>query len=114
MTMLAQQKLSSVVEGMEVYDSDGARVGTIKACRLGEGTIKTSATDIVTISETLKEVIGNKDLPTIMYSRLFDEGFACVSRGFLRSDGIVFPNQIDEISGDTVYLSVNEEDLYKL
>lgn len=112
--MLAQQKISSVAEGMEVYDKDGARVGTIKAFRLGEGTIKTSATDIVTISEILTETIGNKDLPTVMYTRLFDEGFASVDRGFLRSDGIVFPNQIDEISGDTVYLSVYEDELFKL
>lgn len=112
--MLAQQKLSSVVKGMEVYDRDGARVGTVKAFRLGEGTIKTSATDIVTIAETLKETIGDKDLPTVMYSRLFDEGFASVDRGFLRGDGIVFPSQIDEINGDTIYLTVNESELFKL
>ncbi|GAB5494636.1 MAG: hypothetical protein Phog2KO_48510 [Phototrophicaceae bacterium] len=112
--MLVQQKLSSVVEGMEIYDRDGAQVGTVKAFRMGEGTVKTTQTDIVTISEALEPIIGNKELPTILYSRLYDEGFVVVARGFLRSDAVIFPSQIDQFGDGALHLNVPEDDLFKL
>jgi sporulation protein YlmC with PRC-barrel domain len=115
MTMFTQQQLNQIVEGMEVYDSDGARLGTVEAVRLGEGTLKASSTDIVTMAEAVTEALGGrKDLPTILYSRLYEEGFIRVNRGLLRRDAIVFPHQIDDVGEESIYLKVEQNELTKI
>jgi hypothetical protein len=115
MTMFTQQQLNQIVEGMEVYDSDGARIGTVEAVRVGEGTLKSSSTDIVTMSEAVSEALGGrKGLPTILYARLFEEGFIRVNRGLLRRDAIVFPHQVDDVGGESIYLKVEQAELTKI
>jgi len=108
-------ELSEIQEGMGVYDKDGARIGTVETVRLGKGTEKTDVTDIVTIVETLSEAIGGrKDLPVVLYSRAFDEGFVRVNRGLLRRDAIVFPNQIESVGEESLYLLIEASELTKL
>jgi hypothetical protein len=113
--MYTQQKLTQIVEGMEVYDKDAARIGTVKSFHYGEGTAKTSEIDIVTIAERVSDLLGtNKSLPTVLYSRLYDQGFVCVDRGFLRSDAIVFPDQIEDYGEYAVFLNVEANELMKV
>lgn len=106
------QMLSQIAEGMEVYDSDGHRIGTVEAFRLGEGTLKASRTNIVTIVEELAETMGkHKELPTAFYTRLYEEGFVRVRRGILRSDVLIFSKQIEDIQADAIYLNVEQGEL---
>lgn len=113
--MFTQQELSHIVEGMNVYDSNGNEIGTVDSLRLGEGTIKTMETDTVTIADTISESLGGyKDLPTVLYARLYDKGFVRIKRGFLRRDMLIETDQIDDISHDSLYLNVDESDLIKI
>lgn len=113
--MLTQANLSLVAEGMEVYDWEGTRIGTVKAFRNGEGTIRTTETDIVTMANAISDCLGGqKELPTVLYSRLYDEGFICIDRGFLRKDALAFSGQIENVAGDTVFLNINLDELVKV
>jgi hypothetical protein len=115
MTMFTQQQLSQIVAGMEVYDNDGARIGVVEAVHPGEGTLKANSVDIVTMAEAVTEDLGGrKDLPTILYARLYEEGFIRVHRGLLRRDAIVFPHQIDDVGEESVYLKVEQTELTKI
>lgn len=107
--------LNQISEGMEVYDSDGARIGVVESVCLGEGKEKADSTDIVTIAEAVSEHLnGRKDLPTILYIRLYEEGFIRVHRGLLRRDCVIFPSQIDDIGEESVYLKVEHTELTKI
>jgi hypothetical protein len=109
---MAEQILVNVVEGMDVYDSDGGRVGTVESVRLG--TDKPDA-DIVTMTDAVTDALGGrKDLPTILYAHLYTEGFIRVYRGLLRRDAIVFPHQIDSVGEESVYLKVEHFELTKI
>lgn len=110
-----QNYLNEIVEGMEVFDRDAARIGVVKALHFGEGSVLTSNVDIVSMSESILEVIGeHSDLPTVLYARLYEEGFIYVSRGLLRRSVLVFPDQIDTVSENAVYLNLDQEDLLKV
>lgn len=101
-----------IVEGMEVYDRDGKRIGTVKAYRSGEGTVNTNRADIVTMANAIDEAMGkHKTLPTVMYTRLYDEGFVSIKRGFMRSNVVAFLPQVDDIHGDAIFLNVFASEL---
>ena len=57
---------------------------------------------------------GQKELPTILYSRLYDEGFICIDRGFLRKDMLAFTGQVGDISGNAIFLEVEQDELVKV
>jgi hypothetical protein len=107
--------INEVSKGMEVFDSTGQRIGSVIASRQGEGTIKTNKTDNSVIVQTIKDVIGDKkSLPAPLYTRLFDEGFVYVARGFLRSNGIIYPEQIASINGNKITLHVGNQSIQKI
>ncbi len=112
--MLVQQKLSTIIEGMEIYDKNNKQVGTIETIRLGKGSSKTSATDVETIEEALKRVIGDAELPETLNSQLYEQGFLYIECGFLRDNAIVFPQQIEDIINDALHLNVDENELLKV
>lgn len=113
--MFTQQELTQVVEGMEVYDRDGNEIGKVDTFRLGEGTLKTTETDTVTIVETISDALGgHKELPTVLYARLYDKGFVRIKRGLFRSDMLIVPEQIDEVNAVSIHLNVDESELMKV
>lgn len=113
--MQARQELNQVVVGMEVYDSGGEKVGTIKGSRLGEGTIKTTKTDTAVILHTISEALGKpKNLSSTLSARLFEEGFIHIKRGRLRGDVLTFPRHVDSVNGNTVRLKVKQSELIKI
>lgn len=113
--MELNHRLNQISEGMEVYDSDGARIGVVESVRLGDGKEKADSTDIVTIAEAVSEHLnGRKDLVTFLYIRLYEEGFIRVNRGILRRDCVIFPSQIDDIGEESVYLKIEHMEVTKL
>lgn len=112
--MLVQQKLSTIIEGMEIYDKEGSRVGTIEVLRLGKGASKTQQTDSETIEDALKRVIGDAELPDTLTSQLYADGFLYIECGFLRDNAIIFPSQIEDIINDAIHLNVKEDTLLKV
>jgi hypothetical protein len=104
-----------IVEGMDVYDSDGMRIGTVEGIHQGHGAEKANTTDIVTIADTVCEMIGKRlELSTILFMRLYEEGFLHVDRGLLRRDCVIFPSQIDDIGEESVYLNIEATEIVKL
>jgi hypothetical protein len=115
MIMLTQQNLSLVVEGMEVYDWDGALIGIVKTFRPGEGVMGSAATDVDTMVKAVSDTLDvSKELPNILYARLFEEGFVCVRRSLFRKDVIVFPSQIEDIGDYAIHLKVNKNQLTRI
>lgn len=112
--MLLQQKLTTIVKGMEVYDKAKSKVGTIEELRLGKGAVKTDETDEDTIENALKKIIGDNEFPIELNSELYEAGFLYIERGFLRENAIVFPNQIEDIIEDAIHLNVDEDALIKI
>ena len=113
--MFTQQAFNHIVEGMEVYDRDGNLIGTVEDYRVGEGTIKAAETDTITTAEIISDALGgHKDLPTVLYGRLYDKGFVRINRGFLRKDMLILPEQIEHINEVSLHLNVNDSELIKI
>lgn len=113
--MFTHNQLTQIAEGMEVFDNDGARIGTVVGVYLGQGTLKAQNTDIVTMAEAVSEALGGrKDLPTILYARLYEEGFIRVQRGLLRRDVLIFPYQVDDVGEESIYLKTAQDELSKI
>jgi hypothetical protein len=112
---MRKQILSEIVEGMDVYDSDGMRIGTVEGIHQGEGAEKANSTDIDNIKHVIDLALGNiPDLPDETFTRMFEQGFIHVKRGLLRRDCVVFPEQIDDIGEENVYLNIENPDITKL
>jgi len=113
--MFTQHELTHIVAGMEVYDSNNCMIGTVDTFREGEGSIKTSQTDTDTIIATVSDVLGrHKEMATIMYLRLYEQGFIRIQRGLFQRDIIVEANQINEVNEISVHLHASEEELVKI
>jgi hypothetical protein len=107
--------LSEIVEGMAVYDKDGSHVGRVIDAFVGYGAEKANTTDIVTIADAVCEMLGKRmDLPSIIFIRLYEEGFIHANHGLLRRDCVIFPHQIDDIGEESVYLKIEASEVIKL
>ncbi|MGJ3237720.1 MAG: hypothetical protein ACFE0Q_03340 [Anaerolineae bacterium] len=106
--------LNDVQEKMTVMESaNGEKIGTVEFVRYGESTDSVDLPEIETIAQTLREALDpDVSYPDEVYKRLYNEGFVRVDRG-LQSDLFVFPNQIERVSDDVVYLNVSKDNLLK-
>ncbi|GIJ50557.1 hypothetical protein Val02_74430 [Virgisporangium aliadipatigenens] len=93
-----------VQEGMRVVDASGRRVGKVELVKLGDP-------DAVT-AQGQETVRGEPRIPDEPRERLLRLGFVKVDRtGLLRPDAYVASDQIDRVEGNTVHLSVTDQDL---
>jgi hypothetical protein len=119
--------LQQVVEGMDVFDRHGDKIGKVERVFFGEvsseeneyGKGSTTAAGADMPGERswitdLAEVFAPDDLPDTMQSRLLREGFIRLdASGLFASDRYVMPEQIASVSNDGVRLSVRRDDLLK-
>lgn len=113
--MFTQQEITQIVEGMEVYDSKGNSIGVVETFRDGEGSFNTSKTDTDTIIAAVSDVLGrHKEMPTIMYLRLYEEGFIRVQRGLFQRDLVVESDQIQDANEISLHLNVPEDELIQI
>jgi hypothetical protein len=121
-----QNVLASVFKGMEVFDADGKKVGTVDFVYMGsvhgrgEGTGAATEPTPPTTPET--GLVGNiartvdpaEDLPDELKSRLLSEGYVRVDNSRLFSaDRFVLPGQINSVDGNRVLLNARYPDLPK-
>jgi hypothetical protein len=121
-----QSVLKNVREGMEVYDSNGEKVGSVRTLyfgadsdemrRYGAGAATAPNPNMRedSLVEDVAEAIftDNDDLPKEMRQRLVNEGYLRIdTAGLFRSDRFVFAEQIAAVRGDQVHLKVSREDL---
>jgi len=109
--MLAQQTLNHVVTGLDVYDTNGMKIGIIKGLHHGND----ADTDMTMMEFAVSKGLGKeKELPVTLTSRLYNEGFVCIERGFLRSDVIAFTNEVQDVFGEAIFLNVDADDLLQV
>jgi hypothetical protein len=93
-----------VQDGMRVVDTSGRQIGKVELVKLGDP-------DAVT-SKGQETVRGEPRISGEPRELLLRTGFVKVDRkGFLRPDAYVAADQIDRVEGDTVRLSVTDQDL---
>lgn len=117
-----------IEEGMEVYDRDNKKVGTVEEVFIGESSSEPHerGRESVTGSETdpgarqtfLDDIIRgfnlDEDLPETVRARMRREGFIRVDRaGLLGSDRIILPDEIASVSEGKVQLKVARDELDK-
>lgn len=117
--------LSRIYEGMEVYDSDGEKVGKVDYVRFGEedlGELGTQAAtpsqmaeDKNTLFDNLADVFTDaNDIPETLRGRLLRYGYIKIDTGLLKSDRFVESTQIAGIVDDHVNLHVTRDELLNL
>ena len=93
-----------VQEGMRVVDASGRQIGKVELVKLGDP-------DAVT-TQGQETVRGEPRISGEPRELLLRKGFVKVDRkGLLRPDAYVAADQIDRVEGDTVHLSVTDQDL---
>lgn len=117
--------LTQVREGMDVYDQANNKVGTVSQVYMGnsdemgiapgEGPATAGSTgdDDDSFLEDLAEVfVSGNDLPEAFRGRLLREGYIQIdAAGIFTGDRFATPDQIAEVRGDRVALSVPSDDL---
>jgi hypothetical protein len=112
--MEAHNQLNYIINGMDVFDVNGKRIGSVEYIYHGKDTTLTDNPNIETLQAEMHEALGGtKDFPYPVYSRLYHYGFIRVGRNFFQSDIFVVPQQIDDIEEASVYLNAATDALLK-
>lgn len=112
--MEAHDQLNYITNGMDVFDVNGKRVGTVQHIYSGNDMVLTNNPDMQTVRAELQEALGGeKDFPTPVYSRLYRYGFLHVRRGLFLPDVFIVPQQIDDVEEASLYLNVPIDELLK-
>lgn len=115
--------LMDITEGMDVYDSDGDKIGTVERVYFGSedreepGPESTTAPDPATRGKTFVDVVADifdpQDIPEEVRERLLRRGFLHIDGGVIfDSDYFVLPNEIEGVTEEGVRLRVKEEELF--
>ena len=126
--------LAQVREGMDVYDRDNQKIGTVKSVnmrggidpadvsrqRADAGVQPGDSTDTApgTLVDTIAEAVGTTDslgsLPDELRLKLERDGYIEIdSAGFFAADRFATPSQVAEVAGDRVHLNVSKDELAK-
>ena len=117
--------LNKIKDGMEVFDRDGAKVGTVEFVHFGAsseldeelGTVPATTDEYETTGDEyvafIKKVFGaGEEFPETVKNRLLQEGFIRVdSDNLFGEDRYVMDDKIASVAGDRVNLIVDEDDL---
>ncbi|NDJ77092.1 MAG: DUF2171 domain-containing protein [Chloroflexi bacterium] len=103
-------RLHNIRPGMEVYDADDNKIGTVKYVKPPEG-------DIIDADrlneEALKTMVAmlnaSAHIPAAVRARLRQDGFVRLNAGRLRTDRFVTVDQIEAVSDDRVHLNVTRD-----
>jgi hypothetical protein len=121
--------LNLVHEGMDVYDREDKKVGTVERLFFGsastmdagnyEAQTQTVDQELDYGHDSIVDVIAEAfdpadDIPEVLRNRLLQQGFIRIDgAGLFASDRYVVPDQIARVSDDKVYLKVSQDNLIK-
>jgi hypothetical protein len=113
--------ISRVREGMDVYDADGDKVGEIDMVQMGdpeavttEGQEAPGGADDSGLIGDVARVFGARDEPLVpesLRARMIHDGFIRIDGGFLGKTRYAISDQIAQVEGDGVRLSVSKDEL---
>jgi hypothetical protein len=111
-------RLSQVQEGMKVYDAAGDEVGRVQAVQMGDPAAVTVRADDRPrdLVDSIVEAVGvdeaEPDVPEPLRSRLRRSGYLKIDGpDLLDTDRYVSSENVREVSGDKVQLSVRKDQL---
>ena len=99
---LGNEVLAQVTEGMDVYDTGGEKIGTVKQVYLG-------GEDLAEATVSGDSVLHN--VPEALRSRLAASGFIEIGTGFLQSNRYATGDQVGGINADGVHLATSKDEL---
>ncbi|HET7055721.1 MAG TPA: hypothetical protein VFI12_04610 [Thermomicrobiales bacterium] len=110
--------IEKVHKGMHVVDAAGDDIGRVEFVKMGDPQAATIGADADTrdgLAENFAEIFGwdgEPDLPPALAARLMRVGFIKIdSKGLFAKDRYVAADRIAGVSGDTVRLTVNKDDM---
>ena len=117
--------LRNVHAGMRVLDSAGRVIGTVEWVKYGDDDPSTPEPEASGISpiedaepdsllDTIADTFRIDELPTEIRERLLHQGFVRIDAdGLFSADRYVTPEQIAQVSADTLTLKVSKAELLK-
>lgn len=121
---LGSRILADAYEGMDVYDDQGSRVGSVAQVYLGAADEKAIATGTApattpepvprehTFLEDLGRAFAPHQPPEAVRARLLRHGFIRIdAAGLFASDRYAMPEHIAYVSGDGIHLGVGRDQL---
>jgi len=116
--------LTTVKEGMEVYDYKGNLIGHVTDMYMGTSnpqsnergvgaaTAQAPQTRDNSLIDDLAKGFVNNDIPEVLQARLLRNGFIEINGGaLLHKAQYILPNQIDQVAGNRIDLRVNADEL---
>lgn len=119
----AHNLLNRVYEGMDVYDRDGHKVGSVSDVYAGAAADAPPGVEVGesrpqaapgtgSIVNNVAEVFDDH-LPEVLRSRLRHNGYIRIKAGLLKSDRFALREQVTTVDGERVTLNVSGEELIK-
>jgi len=116
--------LTTVKEGMEVYDYRGNMIGHVTDLYMGTSNPQSNERGVGATTAQGREVRDNSliddlargftdhSIPEVLQARLLRNGFIEINGGALLSKTqYILPNQIDQVAGNRIDLRVNADEL---
>jgi hypothetical protein len=116
--------LTTVKEGMEVYDYRGNMLGHVTDLYMGTSNPQSNERGVGAATAQGREVRDNNlidnfarafadnSIPEVLQARLLRSGFIEINGGALLSKTqYILPNQIDQVAGNRIDLRVNADEL---
>jgi len=117
-SMMADSAASAVINrvrrGMTVVDANGEELGSIEEVKMGDPGAATVGGDVPADPGLIAAFFGGvePDLPEALRARLLRFGYVKVDgKGWIDTDRYIVADQIGNVSGDTVTLTVAKERL---
>ncbi|WP_119071654.1 hypothetical protein [Aggregatilinea lenta] len=114
--------LESIHEGMDVYDAENNKIGTVDYIQFGDDDPSTPKVEAATardpnagdktfIDDVAEALTSGPDLPEAIRAQLLREGYIKIDSGLLRSDRYAVLSQVSSVSNDRVTLNTRRDEL---
>jgi hypothetical protein len=115
--------LTYVKEGMDVYDLNNEKVGTVRIVQIGDENPNSPVTETVTgatprmrddslIEEVAESIFATDDFPQQIRNHMRRYGYIRIDAGILRADMYASGDQVASVGDGRVELNVSAEDLH--
>lgn len=116
--------MKSIDPGMNVYDLEGDKIGTVDEVYFGEEDVDTPEIEAVHVEADRNQMndfmdairsalTTDNEIPAEFRDRMQRIGFIRIDTGLLSSDRLALANQISQVTTDGVQLAVKRDDLIK-
>lgn len=117
------EMLIHIKEGMDVLDSAGEKIGTVKFVRFSDENPKSNKVETASapdpkadrnLVDTFAEAVaGEEEIPKELQERLLRNGYIRIGRGAFKEDGFATLDQVATVHEDHLHLKIMGNDLLK-